>query len=228
MAIPFATPPVMLDRLANNLRELGWASVSDKTGVALLVSRAEEIANTLGNVVHRRGKALPESVTPRPAGDAPARTLSHKFGLGPFPLHCDMAHWLVPCRYLVLACADTGSFDAPTVLLDTLRLQFSETEKLLTRSACFLVRNGRKSFYTSLIDVCRSFVRIDPGCMEPVSETAAEAMSLYSYERQRLQTTAFHWKVGDILVIDNWRVLHGRGNELPADLSRHLLRIYVQ
>jgi hypothetical protein len=135
---------------------------------------------------------------------------------------------MLPCRYVILACLEAGHVETPTVLLDTGSLSLSNEEHLLTRSASFVVRNGRKSFYASLIEGHRPFVRIDPGCMEPVNEASVEAMNLYCYERQRTNTAEINWKVGDILIIDNWRVLHGRGNRVAADPNRQLLRAYVQ
>jgi alpha-ketoglutarate-dependent taurine dioxygenase len=221
-------PTIMLDHMSQHLRRCGWASVSPDADGAPIAERAAELATVLGEIVAPRRNGVSESVSPRSATDARMPSLSRKFGLGFLPLHCDTAHWMVPCRYVVLACVETGHVDAPTLLLDTSSLDLSDAERLLARSACFLVRNGRRSFYASMMDSHRSFVRVDPGCMEPVTETAVEAMSLYSYDRQRHKTAHFHWKIGKILVIDNWRVLHGRGNNTPVDPTRRLLRIYVQ
>jgi hypothetical protein len=99
-----------------------------------------------------------------------------------------------------------GRVRTPTLLLDAHDPGFSDEERLLTRSACFLVRNGQKSFYTSLIDSQRSFVRIDPGCMVPVTEASITAMGLYDYERQRDRVISYDWDAGDVLIIDNWRI----------------------
>lgn len=217
----------MLEHLSHDLRQFGWASVSLGSNGVPPAESAAEIAHSLGQIVAGK-KGLSDSVSPRPAAAAPLRSLSRKFGLGLVPLHCDTAHWIVPCRYVVLACAESGSVDAPTILLDTLSLDLSNEERLLARSSCFLVRSGRGSFYASIIDSHRSFVRVDPGCMEPLSQDGVDALSLYSYERHRDKTAAFHWKIGHVLVIDNWRVLHGRGNDTPADSARRLVRIYVQ
>jgi Taurine catabolism dioxygenase TauD, TfdA family len=217
------------DRLSNDLRKSGWASIAlGAQGVPFLTQAVTRIANSLGDIVPRRGGTFVERLSPRSSENARAKSLSRKFGCGALPLHCDTAHWLVPCRYIVLACAEPGHVEAPTVLLDTDSVSLSDEENLLTRSASFVVRNGRKSFYANLIDGQRSFVRLDPGCMEPVTDASIEAMNLYRCDRHRGKTVALHWKLGDILVIDNWRVLHGRGNVSNADPSRLLLRAYVQ
>ena len=64
--------------------------------------------------------------------------------------------------------------------------------------------------------------------MEPMGEDGVEAMKLFSREREGTSALAFDWAAGDILVIDNWRVLHGRGNETEADIGRTLMRAYVR
>jgi hypothetical protein len=218
-----------LDCFSDNLRKRGWSSITlSAEAVPSLARSITRIASSLGSIVPGRGDASVDHLSPQSSEDARAASLSRKFGYGPLPLHCDTAHWLVPCRYIVLGCVEVGSVEAPTVLLDTVVVRLSKEEHLLARSASYLVRNGRKSFYANLIDSQRSFVRIDPGCMEPVTDSSIEAMDLYRYERHQAKTVAFHWRPGDILVIDNWRVLHGRGNDSIADPKRRLLRAYVQ
>jgi alpha-ketoglutarate-dependent taurine dioxygenase len=64
--------------------------------------------------------------------------------------------------------------------------------------------------------------------MEPVTEASITAMGLYDYERQRDRVISYNWDGGDVLIIDNWRMLHGRGNETAGDFERRLLRAYVQ
>jgi L-asparagine oxygenase len=60
-------------------------------------------------------------LTPKRVEDAPANTYSGNYGLGPFPVHTDLAHWYVPPRYFLLRCV-VGSDDVPTVLVDGARL----------------------------------------------------------------------------------------------------------
>jgi hypothetical protein len=213
----------------DDLRARGWATLAlGRQDQSSLSRELVRIASGVGKFITRRDGGFIEHLSPQAATAARPSSLSMKFGTGALPLHCDTAHWIVPCRYVALACAVPGSIDAPTVLLDTHDIEFSNEQYTLARSACFIVRNGRRSFYASLIDCNRSFVRVDPGCMEPVTEESAKAIELYGYERNRSKTVAFHWHPGDLLIIDNWRVLHGRGNEVTADLSRRLLRVYLQ
>jgi len=64
--------------------------------------------------------------------------------------------------------------------------------------------------------------------MEPVTSESAEVMRLFEYGRNRQKIVEHDWEPGCLLVIDNWRVLHGRGNREAADPSRKMMRAYIK
>ena len=74
----------------------------------------------------------------------------------------------------------------------------------------------------------RPFVRYDPGCMEPVSTDGPLALALLSRDMWPDHGEEFHWNQGKALIIDNWRVLHGRGETECDDRDRTLLRVYIR
>jgi alpha-ketoglutarate-dependent taurine dioxygenase len=192
-----------------------------------LTAQVKMVAETLGEIVPGRGRQLVEQVIPRTAEAAPKGSLSSLYGLRSLPLHTDMAHWPRPCRYLVLACAVEGPSSTPTFLLDSHQVSLSRSEAAACRNAIFLVRNGRRSFYGCISSADRQFIRIDPGCMAPMSEAGNAALDAFGSERQAQVMCQHHWKAGDILIIDNWRVLHGRGNVASTTHGRILLRAAV-
>ena len=217
------------DSLRTRLVTRGWASFSlGNEGISRLPDIMLRVASALGTIIVGRGKCQIEILSPRDQAHARINSLSSRFGFGPLPLHCDTAHWIIPCRHVVLACVAKGNVETPTLLLDTHDLSFSAEEMLMVRSATFFVKNGRRSFYANLIDRERAFVRVDPGCMEPVTDSGVDALKLYQLERNQHRVFEFAWEAGYILVIDNWRVLHGRGNNEAADPRRCLMRVYVQ
>ena len=66
-------------------------------------------------------------------------------------------------------------------------------------------------------------IRFDPFCMTPPLETdsvahAAERIKEYA------EIDAVEYDRGDCLLLDNWRVLHGRGEGAAAAPSRRLQR----
>lgn len=211
--------------LLDELQRTGWTVIRvpgrDRDGLEQDVTT---IAGSLGMLAGMRDRHPVQAISPCPSGVARASSLSKKYGLGTFPFHCDTAHWPVPCRFVVLGCLEPGQPPASTTLLDTQRLQLTAREKALAEQSLFFVRNGRKSFYASILSPRRSFVRVDPGCLEPCSDEATEALSLFAPADDHPAITRVQLGKGDVLVIDNWRTLHGREAVAAPDSNRVLLR----
>ncbi|KAA0070011.1 TauD/TfdA family dioxygenase [Tardiphaga sp. P9-11] len=214
-------------RLRESLERVGWHAL--RFGTQQVSDEAvRRVAESIGTIVAEPGRPKIQSLSPRDEHMASPGSLSRQFGRGMLPFHCDTAHWIVPSRYLVMGCINPGEVSTPTMLLDAGDPSFSDQESLLLRSSCFLVRNGCRSFYATIADRTRPFVRVDPGCMEPLDEDGVRALELYGLERQGHRAVKHDWQENDVLVIDNWRILHGRGNDLPTDPNRVLMRAYVQ
>jgi hypothetical protein len=86
----------------------------------------------------------------------------------------------------------------------------------------FLVHSGGDSFYAPVLEGGR--YRYDPGCM-----TACDARAREVEEYLAAQTTeaeAFEWTDGgQVLVLDNRRVLHARAAVAEDDMGRELIRV---
>lgn len=187
-----------------------------------------KIANALGIPYAGRKGAYLERLSPTSADQSYPQSLSRKYGLEALPLHNDTAHFPTPCRYVVLGCEEPGEVPSPTVLLDSKSLQLTKFELSRIYSTPFFIMNGRRSFYSSIRSKSRKFVRFDPGCMHPVSEEGREAMNIFGKDRNKKSLVYICWTKNSILVIDNWRVLHGRENSQPADQHRSLLRVTIK
>jgi alpha-ketoglutarate-dependent taurine dioxygenase len=73
------------------------------------------------------------------------------------------------------------------------------------------------------------FIRYDPGCMVPQGSESEASAKLIAHRAKEVGFTAVHWRTGDVLVIDNWNALHGRGRGVSeASSDRKLLRVSVQ
>lgn len=215
--------PTFLTMLAKR----GW---STHTPVSLdadsVIRELNRIGNMLGTRVAGRATNLEEVIQPQAPGDAHPRSLSAQFGLGALPFHVELSHRPRPCRYLLLGCLDPGSPSAATMLLDWRTLGLSSDELHFLESAPILVRTGRRSFYSTLLPPNRAFLRYDPGCLEAVDERGRAALDLV---QRRLGTDVpeiHQWRCGDILIIDNWRVLHGRARS-DQGAGRRLARILI-
>lgn len=216
----------------DHLRRLaatGWISgEADDTDETRLSAAVLGIASGLGEVIPGRGRQLVERIVPQSAVSSYRGSLSSLHGLAPLPVHTDTAHWPVPCRYLIMACVNPGPLPVPTVLLDTRAIRLTREQRDASLSAVFLIRNGRKSFYGTISSVGRPFIRFDLGCMEGQSDACCTAVSGYTGRAATSRTTSCEWTPGKLLVIDNWRMLHGRGVDGETLPGRVLLRVMVR
>jgi len=217
-----------LDRDA--LQSRGWANCSLTLGSTIeLNEQVLRLARQLGEPVATRvGGEVLQKLCPTRARMAKPRSLSWKYGVGEFPFHTDTAHWLMPCRYIVLACLAPGEGRRPTYLLDTMELPITDGDRVLLCSSPIRVANGRNSFFSTILSSSRPFTRYDPGCMTPVMTDGVRAMNVFSKTRWTEYVEEIQWMPGKATVIDNWRVLHGRGASDCPDTDRTLLRVSIR
>jgi hypothetical protein len=105
---------------------------------------------------------------------------------------------------------------------------FTAAEQRLLRTGIFRVRNGARSFYASVRSPGSNFFRYDPGCMEAMGSEAMGVLDMMRGKSIASHGTSLEWSAGKILVIDNWKVLHGRDAVLVPEARRTLLRFLVR
>lgn len=187
------------------------------------------LASGLGTpAATRSGGTLCDTLLPTEADAAKPRSLSKVHAVGEFPLHIDTAHWLTPCRYVVLACVSTGSAKRPTLMLDSRRLPLNEYQSSLLHSTPLRVMNGRNSFFSTILSKARPFVRFDPGCMRAATAGGTDVLAVLARHNWSDYIETVRWEPGMVLVMDNWRLLHGRGQARCPDSDRKLLRISIR
>lgn len=203
----------------------GWTSIpiSDAWNDTVTVARSlGELMRTrkVGGFIDR---LEPSQIAAHP------HSLTASYGNGEFPLHQDGTHLPLPPRFIVLTCAELGQDERPTTLCDTSALEFDCHERNLLETAALLVKNGRNSFYATILDRTRNPpIRFDPGCMIAMDSRGALAMALFR-EAATARTTDFIWSTNSALVIDNHRMLHGRGSAAaPGTAARTLLRATIK
>lgn len=221
--------PVVADQttILASLAERGWVRhTTESSDAHAMLVEIRRLGDLLGTRAIGRASALEEVVRPQTSDDAHPRSLSARYGLNALPFHVELSHRPRPCRYLLLGCIEPGSPSAVTTLLDWRTLGFSSEELHLLEGAPILVRTGRWSFYSAVLPPDRGFLRYDPGCLEAVDERGRAALKLLEDRVALGSPDAHEWRRGDILIIDNWRVLHGRG---PSDHAsgRRLARILI-
>lgn len=187
----------------------------------------------LGQIDAVDGFEAIQTLTPHHAHDAAPNTYSGNFGTGEFPLHTDLAHWAVPPRYVALRCV-SGLSSVGTTLLDgfvvakaigrsRLRMALVQPRRPL-RNGLHLLR---------LLDTERSDgsdrFRWDSIFLKPANAFAATVIAEVSAFLARARTgQAVLTEPGDTLLLDNWRLLHGRTPVSSAACSRRLNRAYLE
>jgi hypothetical protein len=183
------------------------------------------LARSLGAPRHRDGGVV-ERLRIRDRGDAPPRSLSGVHGRGAFPLHTDYAHRAIPPRYVLLRNASKGTV-RPTIVATLEAMQRDQHATELLQRRMWIVRGGRGAFYAPVLFGAGRFVRWDAECMSP-SALAADALAVWVECLSRATAIRIEWTEDTAIILDNWRVMHGRdGVAIQSDENRILERIAV-
>jgi hypothetical protein len=215
------------ESVAATIDQLGFALIQRHMPSAPTVDAMASLGTTLA--IPRLGDI--QVLKPRRLTDASPNIYSGNYGYGEFPLHTDLAHWHIPPRYLALRCVK-GTLDVATRVLDGNVLIKAIGESELRRA---LVQPRRPQFG------CRPLLRLlDRGAdaslllrwdflfIQPATEKSAE---IYAAVRDYLGSAhlieVFLAHEGDTLILDNWRILHGRSSVPDAAVFRHVERVYM-
>ncbi|MCW7490857.1 Fe(II)-2OG oxygenase family protein [Leptospira meyeri] len=219
---------IKLDNFFNHISKNGWWFVD--VGVNNLDMYLLSIAKYIGNINKSRRTNLVDILKPTSSENSRPESLSKIYGLGEFPLHTDTAHWAYPAKYIILGCKTKGSCDRTTTLLNWFDIKFTTSEKLLLKNAIFLFRNGSNSFYSTIESIFHPFIRYDRECMYPTSDDSSLLLEIIQEKIATIEKTAFSWENNRILIIDNWKILHGRSKTSNTNSnlsSRELHRVLV-
>lgn len=211
----------------SDLRLRGWATLRvEVRSEDDMVSALKGVGSILGEPARGRAKSVGEILRPLTRSDAHPRSLSAIYGTERLPFHTELGHRRQPCRYLLLGCIDPGAPASATLLVDWNRIGLDERDLTLLESAPILVRTGRRSFYSTILAKGREFLRFDPGCMEAVDRRGADALRLVGDRLAQAWAYRQDWRTGDMLLVDNWRILHGREPSSVAN-GRRLARVLI-
>ncbi|HYG63199.1 MAG TPA: TauD/TfdA family dioxygenase [Thermoanaerobaculia bacterium] len=175
-----------------------------------------------------RDRVLVKDIRPQPVAVANANTLSSRYGMGAFPLHTEAAYLPRPPRFLLLYCVRPGSGGRTTILLDAAKV-FSRIS-CRRRLGTWVVKAGRRPFLCHALwgSPPKDFgIRYDRECLFPRGPAAQAEDQLISDFISRSTPTKIVWTEKKLLVVDNLRMLHGRGEANDDDRDRWLKRVLV-
>jgi len=206
----------------DQLSAQGFAILRDRTRRDIL-----DVGTGIGNPIPEpRDGVLIKELQPRDSDSALRNTLSARYGTGAFPFHTEAAYWLCPPNYWVLFCENPSSGKRPTLLVDGSELALG-ADSTLFKHVPWLVYRTYRPFYASVLETSSGEIRVrlDEQCMRPTYKTdLAERFKVFSDAAKR---SVIDWTGGDLVIIDNWRMLHGRGPAIAADSDRLLLKLLV-
>jgi hypothetical protein len=195
------------------------------------------VARELGAVVdipallRSGGIETVQSLRPLPTNEGRDSHYSGTFGLGRYPLHTDLANWAIPPRYFLLRCI-VGAKGVETLLLRNSWL-VDRLGRELVRRAILRPRKAGRYGSNSLLPVANigedsSALRWDPLFLIPVnSEARVIASTMASNASFSDSGRVELHDPGDTLVVDNWRMFHGRSAVTCSALHRNLERVYI-
>lgn len=217
------------------LAELERDGFSLRRGLAPRLSTIK-VAEGLGSVIDvaamlpSSGIPTVQSLKPKNMSEVGRNQYSGHYGLGIFPLHTDLAHWAFPPHYFLLRCI-VGSDDVFTHVLPWTPIVDSVGTAVL-RKAVFAARR-RRIGYSGLVRAMShhdgtAVLRWDPIFLTPLNQHAQVLAStmLDSVWDSKVVRILLN-QPGDTLIIDNWRMLHGRGVVMPRSTARHIDRVYL-
>lgn len=186
-------------------------------------------ASLLGAPEEIRGNAAVQRLSPKRVEESTPNVYSGNFGLAAFPLHTDLAHWFCPPRFLLLRCLRGDSRVASCIVPWTQALKdFAQSKATRARFRPRRARNGQ----IYLLPFCVAFSgvtlrRWDSLFLKP-DNTEANDLARHLELGTQPVTKLVLRDPGDTLIIDNWRVLHGR-TAIPSPRSIRLVeRVYLR
>lgn len=206
------------------LKEKGWIELeSGSTDEEL-----NNLAGYIGQIInHSNGENI-SKLNPKSSVDSIKGTLSSVYGYGNFPLHTDTAFWAIPARFILLHSIDKSSCNTHVLPATEIWNSLTREDKKNAERAIYLIKTTQQQFFSSLLFKINNIkgLKYDPMCMIPFNESAKQIQPKLQKVLFGLPHFEIEWTGNNTLIIDNWRILHGRGSA-ENDIYRELKRIYI-
>lgn len=212
--------------LAEKLHENGYVLLAQHNPKAA----GHEVADALGARVPGKLGRL-HVIRPRPADVRSPNTYSGRYGYDGFPMHTDLAQHRQPPKYLMLRCV-RGYREVLTTLMDGYEIVAGVGSSVLSRTLVQPRRpnDGKRALLAVWNQHAgRGRLRWDEEYLRAASSGGAEGMTRMRAGIQQATAipVALHRR-GDTLLIDNWRMLHGRSDVPTACRDRLIERVYLE
>lgn len=189
------------------------------------------------SLVHKLGKIIPTSndheydvVIANDGKNAKFGSFSKNFGLNKFPLHTDTAFWATPARLLVMWSPEASSTSTTMLPWKDILDRFTQTEKKALNDAIFVVETFENSNYRAINfnSSGENGYRYDPNIMLPANRQAEIFVEAFNKVISEKNLIDLYWSGSNALVLNNWKMLHGRNQVKNEHEKRKIFRAYVR
>ena len=190
----------------------------------------EDAAKGIGDIVKIAGISKVQTLHPTERSHSTKNVYSGNYGLGRFPLHTDLAHWYKPPHYLMLKCI------SPTTEVYTSLIRaadvFNGLKLSILKRALFQPRRrieGRLPLFRFYQEVSGQVIYRWDSLFLNAANAEAEVVSerIKSIDINNNHEKFYMKNIGDILIINNWTIFHGRSEVPPLDKKRVIDRVYL-
>jgi hypothetical protein len=122
-----------------------------------------------------------------------------------------------------MRCVDPGPGARPTHIVDGRALGLANAERKLLKWAVWNVARRPEGFLAPVLSGPDDTIRYDPGCMRPAHKAFEHAAEIWRCALDAAAPLRIDWRAGDAVIVDNRRMLHGRGAARAPDEHRRIL-----
>ena len=198
--------------LSHNIEKDGWAVINHYSGELLSLTEIICSKLELGISFHNYKKLIPKDNK-----EVEHFSLSSAYGLNEFPLHTDGAEYNTPPRFLVLRALS----DSPTGT--SLADAYSIRDKVTIRNTKWSVKTKDGILQTKLFEQHPKynieFIRFNRLSMKCVDGNKLEVNNAID----NLPVSYVNWTQNKTVIIDNWRILHGRQMIIEEDYDKRII-----
>lgn len=198
--------------LSKRFEKDGWVVINQYSGELLCL--IENICSKLelGISFHNYKKLIPKDIR-----EVENFSLSSAYGLNEFPLHTDGAEYNTPPRFLVLRALT----DSPTGTSLADANSIRDNVNIRNTKWSVKTKDGilQTKLYEQHLKYNIEFIRFNRLSMKCVDGNKLEVNNAVD----NLSVSYVNWTQNKTLIIDNWRVLHGRQMIIEEDYNKRII-----
>lgn len=204
---------LQIQLLSEKLQHNGWT---------ILDNYQEDLTSLMASLCSFQGtpitNILYKTLTPTKSENSNSFNLSSAYGLSAFPLHSDGTHFKIPPRYFALRALTYSP--TKTIFADAFLLKDNPNWAEIEQSNWEIKTIDAGKINTKIFNLYQGqeYVRYNNLAMNCISGDKIKLFSII----HSLPRKAIAWEANRTLIVDNWRMLHGRQ---PIKEDNYNLRI---